>query len=129
MSDDGRRIEVLKKVSEVVFVEPPHAPNDPTPDHPDKTLLTTHEIYYGIMGIMIPDVGPKEIKFEISGVENLDEAFAKHRDVATNIAKEIKKQWQSRRDQLVTAGPDALHALDRMREAQENQKGPGKLIL
>lgn len=117
MADDGRKVEVFKKVGEIPFDKGEHSD---APDSVDESLVNTETIYIGITNIAFPSqtpdgrvqLVPREIKFEISNVDSLEQAFAQYHSEVANIMKKIEQDMQDSQSNIVQASADTLNAID-----------------
>lgn len=106
-TDDGMRIESWKKIDNITKDKPAEFSEF---EHDNKT-----EVFVGVMNAMTP-MGPREFKFEIPA-ENLKEAFSKYVQSGKSAMEALQKEMrQKQSEQIEIASPDALEAIDKMRE-------------
>lgn len=98
-SDDGRRIEHLKKISDISFKT-----NDEGSENDNVQFDGQDDVYVGSVYVGT-QFGPKEIKFTIDDANDIEEAFDvfyDHAEVAWNeFVENVKKQQQQ---QAISSG-------------------------
>ena len=106
-TDDGRRIEVFSLRGSVETL--------PDADKASKEFSKQENIYIGVAHIMT-EIGPKEIKFEMTDINTVEEAFGKYHETASQAVEEMKERWEEQQreeeSQIITAPASALDALD-----------------
>ena len=113
-TDDGRRIETFKKCAEVDPVIRPGQDKDK-----DKEFATEETIFVGVVHIMT-NVGPKEVKFQIHDVDNINDALKRYYEMSDDAVKKLaEKLEEAQRDtdnQIITAPASVLDELDELDE-------------
>jgi len=116
-TDDGRRVEVFSSCGSVDAMQ--------NTEKASREFSKQDNIYIGVVHIMTED-GPKEIKFEISDISTIEEAFGKYHEMAGKSIKEMEERWNEQQkeeeNQIITAPADALRSID------ESQEG-GQIII
>jgi len=133
LSDDGRKIEILARMGILPFqVEKDNETTEQDSKKQEEGLVSMsnkEKIFVGVTNVMFPPPhGIKEIKFEIPDVITIEEAFVKHQQVATEVVKEIEKQFKDQQNRIIQASPDTLNALNNFDDDSENNGKP-KLII
>jgi hypothetical protein len=107
-ADDGRRIEVFKLVDTVSWDTRDPNTNE-TPEFSDSEY-----VYIGVLHIYTNE-GTREIKFQISDVDNIQQAFDKYYNLAEQTLQKIREQIQkaqAENDRIVKAPANVLQELD-----------------
>jgi uncharacterized protein Yka (UPF0111/DUF47 family) len=106
--DDGRRIEEFRKIGAI------EEQIDETKEQvPQFTDLSS--IYVGVVHVQTP-IGPKEIKFEIDNVANINEAFSRYIELAHEAIKSLQDRLKQQARQIQTAPAGAIQALERAQQ-------------
>jgi len=111
-TDDGRRLEVFTKTSEVKYVSRPHPEEQSGEEIPQ--FDPSEKIFVGVAQIGT-QFGLKEIKFEIPA-KDADEALSKYYEFAEAAAEELHRKIMEARaereaaesQQIITVPADAL---------------------
>ena len=105
-TDDGRKIEVYNKRSEV------------TTEFDDKlkdqiSFPQENLVFIGIAQLGFK-TGPQEFKFRINGVNTVEEAFSRYKETAQAAVAELEQKMakQQQSSQLVQASEQDLKNLD-----------------
>lgn len=106
--DDGRRIEEFRKVG--VVEETIDETKQQVP-----TFTDLSSIFVGVVHVQTP-LGPKEVKFEIDGAANINDAFGRYIEMAHAAIKTLQERINQQARQVQAAPAGALQALERAQQ-------------
>ena len=138
-SDDGRYVEVYTKINEIELVKETvqeveegetEIEEIEEVEEVEEEVPAPDKIFVGVVHIPIGNQA-KEIKFEITDCETIENAFAKFHNVAQLAAEEymkmLKEQMEKARNpNIITAGPEALQEIERI---EQKNDGPSNIIV
>jgi len=123
-TDDARRIEEWRKIGSTTYT-----PDDDEEKESVESVLNIDNLFIGVVQIMLPQIGPKEVRFRIEAT-TLKEAFDKYGDLAKDVEEEMEKQFnnyiRNANQQILRAPADIMDQLNNPSEL--NNTGQGSII-
>ena len=115
-TDDARRIEVWKKVSNTNFdpLSNGELEEDSNDEGPEE-----EEIFIGVIQLEFSGLGLKEVRFKIDGANSIESAFENFTERAKEVAEEAENKFeqfiaekQQQQQRIIPASASALRQLD-----------------